>query len=169
LVAAPKKVHLLFTIKTLHMKKGEFKVLIDAPRKTVWEILWDDATYREWTTLFCEGSYYVTDWKEGSKALFLSPSGEGMVSKIEVNTPNEFMSIRHLGEVKNGVEDTESEKIKAWAGAYENYYLTEVGDKTELRVEMDMTNEFADYFVNTWPKALEKIKEIAERKAVTAP
>jgi hypothetical protein len=26
------------------------------------------------------------------------------------------MSFEHLGEVKDGVEDTESEKVKAWAG-----------------------------------------------------
>jgi hypothetical protein len=63
-----------------------------------------------------KGSYAVTDWNVGSKALFLSPQGEGMVSRIVAHRPNEFLSIEHLGIVKNGVEDTKSEAVKAWAG-----------------------------------------------------
>ena len=44
-----------------------------------------------------------------------------MVSEIAENKPNEFISIRHLGYIANGIEDTQSEAIRAWAPAYENY------------------------------------------------
>jgi hypothetical protein len=40
------------------------------------ESMWDDSTYRQWTSAFSEGSHAVSDWKEGSKVLFLSPEGE---------------------------------------------------------------------------------------------
>ena len=122
----------------------------------------DDATYRQWTSVFSEGSYAVTDWKEGSKALFLTPEGDGMVSRIAAHRPNEFLSIRHLGAVKNGVEETESEASKTWAGALENYTLRDVGGSSTLTVEMDVTNEYEKYFEETWPKALAKLKEVAE-------
>jgi hypothetical protein len=116
----------------------------------------------QWTSVFAEGSRAETDWKKGSKVLFHDGKGDGMVSTIIENIPNEFMSIKHLGEVKNGIEDTASEKVKQCAGAMENYTLTEVDGKTELNVDMDIAEEYKDYFLTTWPKALEKIKELAE-------
>jgi hypothetical protein len=55
----------------------------------------------QWANVFHEGSYVVTDWKERRKALFLTPGGDGMLSKIVVNRPNELLSVMHLGIVKN--------------------------------------------------------------------
>lgn len=145
------------------MEKLNFSIKIKAPKQKVWSTLLDDKTYRIWTSVFAEGSYAVTDWKEGSKALFTDGKGQGMVSTIAKNIPNEFLSIRHLGMVKDGVEDTESDEVKAWAGAMENYTLKENGGITELKVDMDSNAEFKDYFSETWPKALEKVKELSEK------
>ncbi len=144
------------------MQKLNFSTSINAPKEKVWKTLWDDSSYPKWTSVFCEGSYADTDWKEGSKVLFLDGKGEGMVSKIETNRPNEFMSFKHLGMVKNGVEDTESEAVKGWAGALENYTLTEVNGTTELTVDMDITEDFQSYFTETFPKALEQVKVLSE-------
>jgi hypothetical protein len=141
------------------MKKLHFNTSINAPKEKVWDILWSDASYRAWTSAFAEGSYAKTDnWKEGTKVLFLDPEGSGMVSVVAKNKPNEYMSFKHLGEVKNGVEDL----TKDWAGAMENYSLKNEGGKTLLTVDMDSTDEFSDYFSKTWPVALEKVKELAE-------
>ena len=112
--------------------------------------------------VFAEGSYAVTDWKEGSKALFLSPGGDGMVSRIAVHRPNEFLSIEHLGVVKNGVEDTNAAAAQGWTGAHENYTLTPAEGGVRLTIEMDSTPEYASYFKETWPKALLKVKQLSE-------
>jgi hypothetical protein len=145
------------------MEKQEFKITINAPREKVWGILWGDTTYPEWTSVFSEGSHAETDWKQGSKVLFLDGKGSGMLSKIAENVPNEYMSIEHLGFVKDGKEDTESDEVKKWAGAHENYTLKNVDGNTELKVDMDITEEYKQYFQDTWPKAMDKIKSIAER------
>jgi hypothetical protein len=146
------------------MEKLNFSASIKAPREKVWDVLWNDKSYREWTSAFMEGSYAKTDnWKEGSKVLFLDPAGSGMVSKVVSNKPNQYMSFEHLGEVKEGKEDTESDKVKSWAGAKENYTLTDEKDGTRLVIDMDITENFKDYFLKTWPIALEKIKELAEK------
>jgi len=145
------------------MKKLNFSTRINAPKEKVWNVLWDDATYRAWTSAFADGSYAQTDnWKEGTKVLFLDPKGDGMVSMVAKNKQNEYMSFKHLGEVKKGIEDIASEKVKGWAGAMENYTLKEENGKTTLEVEMDSTDEFSEYFSNTWPRALEKVKELSE-------
>lgn len=148
------------------MEKKEFKINIDAPREKVWEVLWNDNTYPVWTAPFAEGSQAETDWQEGSKVLFTDGKGSGMVSMIAEKKPNEYMSFKHLGTVKDGVEDTESEENKAWAGALENYILKAENGGTALTVEMSLDGipqEMLDYFANTWPKALDKLKEIAEK------
>jgi uncharacterized protein YndB with AHSA1/START domain len=144
------------------MEKINFSISINAPKEKVWSTLWDDETYRKWTSAFSPTSYAQSDWKEGSKILFLDGQGSGMVSKIETLRPNEFMSFKHLGEVKNGVEDTESERVKAWAGGFENYTLKETDGKTELVVDLDMQEEFKDMFMQMFPKALEQVKQLSE-------
>lgn len=144
------------------MEKLTFSTTIDATRDEVWRALWDDASYRDWTSVFAAGSYAVTDWKEGSKALFLSPAGDGLVSRIAVSRPPEFLSIEHLGTVKNGVEDLESPAARTWTGARETYTLTNTQGGVTLTVEMDSTGEHRPFFEKTWPQALDRIKRICE-------
>jgi uncharacterized protein YndB with AHSA1/START domain len=145
------------------MEKLKFSTSINASKERVWNILWDDASYRAWTSAFAEGSYAKTDnWKEGTKVLFLDPKGSGMVSRVAKNKPNEYMSFKHLGEVRDGVEDTTSDRVKAWSGSTEDYTLTEENGKTTLTIEMDITDEFKDMFEKIWPKALKKVKELSE-------
>lgn len=148
------------------MEKMQFKTTLNAPREKVWDALWGETTYQQWTAPFAEGSKAVTDWKKGSKVLFLDANNDGMVSVIEESIPNEYMSIRHIGHVKNGVEDTESKEVENWKNAYENYTLKDAEGKTELIIDMtsaNMPQEYLDYFNKTWPKALDKLKEIAEK------
>lgn len=145
------------------MKKLKFSIQIDSTKENTWKALWDDKNYRNWTSVFSEGSHAVSNWKEGSRVLFLDGKGEGIFSEIEKLVPNTLMSFKHLGVVKEGKEQPATEETKSWAGAMENYMLSEEDGKTRLVVEMDITDDFADYFGQTFPKALEKIKEIAEK------
>ena len=149
--------------KFKRMEKQEFKTSIDAPAEKVWNILWNDETYRAWTSVFSEGSYAETDWKKGSKVLFLDGTGQGMVSRIADNIPNQYLSIQHLGTVKDGKEDLDSEETQKWAGGFENYTLKSDNGRTELIVDIDIIDEYKDYFLKTWPKAMDRIKELAEQ------
>jgi len=145
------------------MQKINFSASINAPKEKVWTCLWEIFHYNTWTSVFSEGSTVKTDnWKEGSKILFLDGNGQGMVSMVAANRPNEFMSFKHLGVVKDGVEDTSSEAVSAWAGLMENYSLSGENGNTVLSVEMECTDDFKEYFMKTWPVAFEKVKGLAE-------
>jgi uncharacterized protein YndB with AHSA1/START domain len=146
------------------MTKLTFSTTIAAPKELVWRTMLEDTTYRKWTSAFQEGSYAVTDWKPGSKALFLAPDGSGMVSRVAEHRPNEVLSLEHLGVVKNGVEDTTSAEVKKWAGARENYTLRENSGSVTLTIEMDTADSYTQYFEETWPKALAALKELAESR-----
>lgn len=145
------------------MQKLSFSITINAPKEKIWDALWNIHCYETWTTVFAEGSTVKTDeWKEGSRIYFVDGNGAGMVSEIAAHRPHEFMSFKHLGMVVNGIEDTSSEKVAAWAGSLENYTLRTENDHCVLTMEMDMGDEYSDYFSKTWPLAMEKIKGLAE-------
>lgn len=146
------------------MERKTFTITIDAPREKVWETLWGDETYKKWTSAFAPGSKVETDWREGSRTLFLDVNGDGMISEIAKKREPEFMSFRHLGEIINGKEDLDSDKVKAWAGSTEDYTLEESDGKTTVTVSMDIDGEYIDFFEKTWPRALEHLKNISEGK-----
>lgn len=150
------------------MAKLRFSILIHAPRSKVWSTMLDDATYRVWSAAFSPGSHYVGDWSQGGKILFLGPDPNtgklgGMVSRIAENRLHEYLSIEHLGLVADGQEDTTSEDVKAWAGSHENYTFKDAQGATEVLVDLDITDEFKEMFEGLWPKALQTLKELAEK------
>jgi len=145
------------------MKKLTFSITIDATPEKIWNIIIGKDTYPIWTSVFSEGSTVETDWKKGSKAIFGDGSGSGMIAYIEEHDPNKFLSIKHVGMLNDGVEDTTSDKVKDWAGAHENYTLKVVDGKTLWTAELDMVPDYIDYMNETWPKAQEKVKELAEK------
>jgi uncharacterized protein YndB with AHSA1/START domain len=140
------------------MERLQFSTDIRAPKEKVWEILWNDQTYPQWTSVFGEGSHAVSDWQQGSRVEFLGGEGSGMYSMIDEMRPNELMSFRHLGEIKNGQDQPASD----WTNAMEIYRLEEADGGTRLVVDLDGTGEFKDYFSKTVPQALAKVKELAE-------
>ena len=146
-----------------------YKVTIRASREAVWDAMLSPETYRAWTALFCEGSYYEGSWNEGDRIRFLGPGGEGMTSVIAESRRPERVSIQHLGVVKDGREDTTSEAAAAWSPAFETYTFAEADGGTELTVEVETPPDFVDFMDAAWPKALAKLREICEASTPGAP
>lgn len=148
-------------METLH-----FSTTINAAKEKVWNTMLGKDSYPEWTDVFMPGSHYVGDWDEGSKILFLAPGENGkmggMVSRIKENRLYEHISIEHIGIVEDGKEDTFSESVKEWAGALENYTFKEKNGTTEVLVDLDTDEEHTEMFEDMWPKALQKLKKLAE-------
>jgi uncharacterized protein YndB with AHSA1/START domain len=124
-------------------------------------VLLADEFYRDWTSAFIEGSFAESDWQQGSEVLFLSPGRSGMYSVIEVKDEPNVIEFNHLGEVKDGVKQASGK----WSGARERYELRENDSTTELRVEMDIEEDFLEYFEKIFPIALSRVKELAESDA----
>jgi uncharacterized protein YndB with AHSA1/START domain len=153
----------------MQKQKIHFAITINAPKERVWETMLQDATYREWAALFnpSGSSWYEGDWTQGSKILFLG-DGEngqvaGMVSRIKEVRPYEFVSIEHLGIVQDGQEDTTSDFAKQFAPAFENYTFVDKHGATQVLVDMDTVEEHRQMFESSWPKALSKLKDLAEK------
>lgn len=144
------------------IRKHTFQVEINATPEMVWNVLLNDESYRQWTTVFCEGSFYKGDLKQGGRVHFLTPSGEGMYADIIFYTPHSNILFQHIGEMLNFVEQPVDEAAEKWTGAFENYILKDNGVSTTLISEIDLTPEHVDFFNKNFPKGLEKIKELSE-------
>jgi len=161
------------------MKKLQFKVSINAPVTRVYDSMLginSKSTYEQWTSLFNPTSTYEGSWGKGNKILFIGvdEKGEkgGMVSRIAENIPNRFVSIQHYGLVKADKEITEGPEVEKWANGFENYTFEENNARpdepvgrgtTTVTVDLDTTEDILDYMNETYPKALDKLKELCEK------
>lgn len=151
------------------MIKIQFKTSIKAPVNKVYDFMLgihNKLTYEQWTAMFNPTSTYEGTWEKGSKMLFLGvdENGErgGMVSRIVENMPNQWVSIQHYGLLKADKEITEGEEVEKWANGFENYTFEESNGMTNLTVDLDVVEDFLDYMNDTYPKALDKLKELCE-------
>ncbi|MBK9592772.1 MAG: SRPBCC domain-containing protein [Crocinitomicaceae bacterium] len=151
----------------VQLTKMKFDISINASVEKVYQTMLADEHYRVWTAPFHPGSYFKGSWEKGSKMLFLGPDGKGseggMVSRIEENIPNKFISIEHLGLVQGDKEITSGPEVAAWAGSHENYSFESKNSSTVVSVELDMQNEFKEMFEGMWPKAIQILKDICEK------
>ncbi len=154
------------------MEKLQYTIRINAPAINVYDIMLgvsNKSTYEQWTALFNPTSTYEGSWLKGNKILFVGTDEQGekggMVSEIVENIPGKFVSIKHIGLLVGGVEQTDGPEIEKWTGGHENYNFEESKGVTTVCVELDMVEDFANYMNETYPKALVKLKEICEAPA----
>jgi uncharacterized protein YndB with AHSA1/START domain len=150
------------------METQHYSTQIDAPVEIVWETMLDDATYRQWTSVFSPGSYFEGSWMTGSEIRFLGEddgSVGGMVAVIREHRPHEFVSIEYRGQILDGVEDTTSDDARKVAGTHENYSFAESDGITTVSVDIDVQEEWSEDFAELWPQALDTLRELAEAEA----
>jgi uncharacterized protein YndB with AHSA1/START domain len=150
--------------------KLHFEITINAPAGKVWDVMLGEDTYKEWTTAFDPTSSFEGSWEKGENIKFISSkSGDGMFSEIAENIPHKYISIKHLGVIKNGIIDRTSDEAKKWTSAYENYTFMNEEGKTNLKIDIEMdfdtgAEEMIEMFKEMWPNALSKLKEICEKQ-----
>jgi uncharacterized protein YndB with AHSA1/START domain len=153
------------------METQHFSQEIDAPVERVWETMLDDATYRQWTSVFSPDSHFEGSWLTGSEIRFLGSDENGgmggLVGVIRENRPQEFVSIEYRGQIINGVEDTTSDDARTLVGIHENYSFTETDGVTTVVVDIDVPEPWADALSEEWPRALTALKELAETEAAS--
>jgi uncharacterized protein YndB with AHSA1/START domain len=142
------------------MKEMQFSIDIHANREKVWGVLWRDETFRQWASLIDPDTYMVGDLVEGNTVQFISgDSGYGVTSLVEKVTPCEYLLLRHSADTQ---DEGQRERDDQWTGGAEIYTLTENNDVTTLTIQFDSPGELVDIMNENYPKAMTKIKELAE-------
>jgi uncharacterized protein YndB with AHSA1/START domain len=149
-------------LQTIH-----FEITIVATPEAVFQKMLQKPGYEQWTKVFSPTSTYNGTWEKGSKIIFLGTDEQGntggMVSRIRDMVPGQYVSIEHIGILKDGIEVFEGPDVESWAGALENYTLIPNGNQTVVKIELDSNPDFLDYMNNTWPPALAELKKICEQ------
>ncbi len=144
-----------------------FQITINAPVDKVYKVMLDKEHYTEWTTEFDPTSRFEGSWEQNTKMLFIGTDKDGneggMVSWIKQNIAGKIVTIEHIGLYQNGEEVLTGDEVNKWAGATEEYRFTDQGGKTLLEVELGGLMEYRSFFLETWPKALNKLKSICEK------
>jgi uncharacterized protein YndB with AHSA1/START domain len=143
------------------MKQMQFRFEINASKERVWDTLWQDATFRDWAGLIDPGTHMVGDLKEGNEVQYISGNGYGVTSLVEKLTPGEFLLLRHSADTQ---DSGKRERTQEWTGGEESYSLAEKDGTTTLTAAFDVPPEQEEYFKVNYPKALERVKVLAERE-----
>lgn len=144
------------------MKEMQFSIEIQATKERVWDTLWQDETFREWASIIDPGTYMVGDLKEGNEVQFISSSsGYGVTSLVAKLVAGEYLLLRHRADTQ---DEGTREREKEWTGGEERYSLREKDGATTITVAFDVPPELEEYFTVNYPKALERVKVLAERK-----
>lgn len=137
-------------------------ISILAPAGVVWRIITGEEYNVRWLAAFGEGNVALTDWQEGSKAVFVDGSNSGLITRIKESRPFETILMQNIGIITDGKEDYESEEAIESQAFFERYLLTSEGDATRLSVEVVVEDDFFDKTSASWKKALATIKLQAE-------
>lgn len=144
------------------MKKIQFSIEIDAAKARVWDTLWQDKTFRQWASIIDPETYMVGDLQEGHEIQFISAaSGYGVTSLVEKLVAGEYLRLRHRADTQ---DDGKRERENEWTGGEESYVLAEKDGLTTLTVAFDVPPELEEEFRANYPKALERVKELAEEE-----
>lgn len=147
------------------MKAIKKSIAINATPEKIWDVLTKDQYTREWYALFGEGTHVQTDWKVGGKAIFTDHSKNGMIAKVKENMPGELLSLEYSGLYSEGKEDYDSPEAKRFKGGHETYRLEKDYESMLLKISSDIDEKHYDSMLESWEKALEKIRELAEGTA----
>lgn len=148
------------------MEHLEYKIVISAPAKKVWETMLQEETYRQWAGRSWPGSFYEGKWEKGEKIKFIGKDGSGTLAEIVEMKPYESVLARHIAALgPGGVEDRTSEVAKGWIGTTEGYTFAEHAGKTTLTVSIETTPEWKKMFDEGWPAALEELKKLTGRQS----
>lgn len=142
------------------MNELEFTVEINASKEKVWNTLWQDETFRQWSGLIDPGTYMKGELQLGNEVEFISAeNGYGVTSLVAEVVPTEYLLLKHQADTQ---DSGEQEREKEWTGGEESYHLKEVSGVTSLTVTFSVPATQEEYFKENYPRALDCVKELAE-------
>lgn len=142
------------------MKELEYQITINKPKEVIWNILWDDQTFRDWANNIDEGTYLLGDLIEGNEVQFISSvNGYGVTSLVSKFIPNEYILFKHASDTQNTGTET---RDKQWTGGSESYSLIEKDNQTLLIIRSEIPDELVEYFNNAMPIVLKRIQYLCE-------
>jgi uncharacterized protein YndB with AHSA1/START domain len=159
----------MFNLILSIMERLEYKIMISASAKKVWDTMLQKETYEQWVGKSWPNSSYEGRWAKGENISFAGTDGSGTLAELVEVKPYERVLARHIAILlPGGVEDRSSEMAKGWVGITEEYQFNEQHGKTTLTVVINTRSDWKKMFDDGWPDALQELKKISEEQVVVA-
>lgn len=138
----------------------QFEIGINTTKETVWSAIFDDTSFRDWANIIDEGTYMIGEMKEGNEIQFISSiNGYGVTSLVSKLIPYEYVLFKHASDTQMSGATT---RDKQWTGGSESYTLIEKEGQTFLTIKSEVPEELVEMFNDRLPRAIQRIKELAE-------
>ncbi|WP_444684513.1 hypothetical protein [Alkalicoccus luteus] len=142
------------------MDTHTFSILIQADKRDIWNVLWEDTSFRDWANLIDEGTYMKGRLEENGEVEFISAvNGYGVTSLVEELRPHEYVRFHHQADTQDSGSGVREEE---WTGKTESYLLKEDEGGVTLCLTLTIPANQLPLFSERVPKALARIKELAE-------
>ncbi|MFC4735175.1 hypothetical protein ACFO4L_01135 [Bacillus daqingensis] len=142
------------------MDTHTFSILIQADKREIWNVLWEDTSFRDWANLIDEGTYMKGKLEENGEVEFISAvNGYGVTSLVEELRPHEYVRFHHQADTQDSGSDVRADE---WTGGTESYLLEESKEGVTLSMTLTIPAHQLPLFSDRVPKALTRIKELAE-------
>lgn len=152
------------------MNRLQYTIEINAPAREVYRAMLgldDKSTYEQWASAFGPSSTYRGEWHTSNKIYFVGTDEDGneggMISKVVVHVPNEYLSLENVGFINNSEEVTTGPEVEEWLGGHENYRFVEESGRTTVTVEVEVPDDHVFYFNEAYPLGLERLKRLVEK------
>jgi len=148
------------------MKNLKFSIDIQSSPAHVYDTMIHPNLLLDWLRVFSVDSSYSGDWDKGGYITFTTINENGILCGlkcvVEENNLNELIVLQPI-ELMEGEEFfTSPEKLNDLEKTSEKYIFEETEDGARLRIEAVVIEEQEEYFLETWPIALSKIKTMCE-------
>jgi uncharacterized protein YndB with AHSA1/START domain len=140
--------------------RRNYNIFIKSTPENLWHKMLDSESYKYWTQEFEPTSCYSGKLELGEEIQFLSIDGSGMLVKVAKYEKYIIIGFEIIGFVDNGNKILNQEI----PNGVEEYYFEPAENGTELKIIVDTTPDYDEDMNKMWPKALLKLKELAESK-----
>jgi hypothetical protein len=148
------------------MKKIQHSIEINASKEKIWETLWSDKTFRDWSNIIDEGTYLDGELEEGNEINFIGSSeggaSYGVTSKIEKLIPNQFILLAKTADIIVDKDGKIEKRAEQWTGGMESYELEDNNGNVKLTIIEEIPDELLEYFDAKIPEVLKRVKVLSE-------
>lgn len=147
------------------MTKLSYFIDIAATPERVWQTITGEDTYCQWTRVWAESSRFIGKWTQAAEIDFVDASGAGTRARLDIFDHPHAISFTHIAMLgPDRTPDTTSDLAQLWIGGTESFQLTANPAGTHLLVQIRVHEQLIpeDHEDDSWPKALDAIKQLAE-------
>lgn len=144
------------------IQKQIFEIEIEAPRKHVWNKMWEKYSFSKWQSyddihISLEGTL-----EAGKTVHIIDQEGNGYFSDVLFVKKGQLLVLSHIGLVAQGNELDATAATDFWTGIMETYQLIDNGEHVKIVVERDSTADNKANDNKAISAKLEKLKFLCE-------